>query len=465
LEGVEVSASLTQSPVYVGQSSLCTVRIETQREFAPLSISRPQGSTFTTQELPVRSAHTAILPERPSTVRSQTFVLTPLMPGEATVQSLEIVIQQEVAPPKERREIIDPLFQTAIGGTPVYERHVLETPPLSFRVLPLPEAPPHFSGLVGHFFLHGDLRNSRVSASEQAELEIVVSGHGNFEQVRIGPWFDEIPGVDVFAHAPRDEIGHSLLGCSGRRVFPFTLVPRQSGRLEIPSVSLTVFDPDQAEFKTLMTRAMSLHVIESEPVGPVAGDETQAGGSQGVDVPRGVWFILAGGGLLTILAVAVLLVRHGRRRGLHRIWKQARLARAEVKTARRVQEDPTRCLEHMSRALALAAMVRAGDSIPALTWVEIEDRLRQEGANRDLARQVVTLGNTLDRWRFAPQEGPEQHNLQKMNQELRQAVQRLSSWRTFFSVLWRSQDGERRSRLSPEDHLFNHPRQLGQVEH
>ena len=138
----------------------------------------------------------------------------------------------------------------------------METQPIDVKVKPLPPSPPGFGGAVGHFRLEGGVDRTRVVQGVPVTLEITISGRGNPKAV-VAP---ELPAMDkVFVSDP-DKTEEAIETPSGpgiRKQFHYTITPLEAGRLTVPSVSFSYFDPVAKTYKTERTQQYEIEVLAS----------------------------------------------------------------------------------------------------------------------------------------------------------------------------------------------------------
>lgn len=146
------------------------------------------------------------------------------------------------------------------------QRDRRKAPPIKLEILPLPTEgrPANFSSQnVGEYTLEAKLDRDRVPAGKALVLSLVLSGRGNLKNVRL-PDLSEVPGFRVFAPTVTDAIEVDGTGIHGSKRAEILLMPERGGRLEIPSVSMTIFNPVEKRYQRLETGTQRV-VVEGEP--------------------------------------------------------------------------------------------------------------------------------------------------------------------------------------------------------
>jgi hypothetical protein len=184
--------------------------------------------------------------------------------------------------PRDRRPrgfFDDPFFSNFSAGKPA----TVTGNALVLQVLKLPESnrPPGFSGLVGNFRISAGLTPSQVRQGESATFTVVVTGEGNINRIP-DLSVPEIAGVKIYADQPLLETEVRGRGLAGSKTMKWALVPEREGTFEIPSLSLSFFDPNKERYDVLQTLPLRLSVLaapdETEgPVSGVDGDDQDAG--------------------------------------------------------------------------------------------------------------------------------------------------------------------------------------------
>src|SRR5690606_14143322 len=138
----------------------------------------------------------------------------------------------------------------------------LEVPVPGARLaaLPLPEAgrPAGFAGVVGPVQVRAHLSRRWLELGASTVLAVIVVGEANVWDAA-APLDPTLPGVDVYPRAPELllEPGERL---RARRSFVWTLVPRRTGLLELPSARVPWFDPARGGYAVASSPPLLLEV-------------------------------------------------------------------------------------------------------------------------------------------------------------------------------------------------------------
>ncbi len=135
------------------------------------------------------------------------------------------------------------------------------------RVMPLPaeDRPPGFSGLVGALAVEVAARPRQLSLGTSTRLEVTLRGDTNLWDAR-DPLADlaNLDDVELFPDRPKLELEPGIQ-LSVRRQFAYQVVPNREGRVEIPSLRVPYFDPEQRRYQIAISPALALEVGPRAP--------------------------------------------------------------------------------------------------------------------------------------------------------------------------------------------------------
>jgi hypothetical protein len=302
------------------------------------------------------------------------------------------------------------------------------TEPLAVQVDDFPAAgrPADFSGLCGIFTLESSLDKTRVAAGEGANLVVTVRGQGNLRSVPDLP-LPEVPRAKVYTPKTRDDVALANGTLRGSRTWEYVVIPLQAGRLELPPLSLSFFNPATREYRSLSTPVLALDVTPGTvDTGALAagaagmplslkGQDIRyiATGSSlyraaGVPVHRRPWFYPAFGALfLAAAAFAAVDERRRRQRRDTRSWARSRAAlqaRRELKACSRLGRkgfsEPF--FQALDRLLQAYLEGRFGLSRIELTGTRLRQVLAEAGVDAAVVDELVALRELCEGSRYAP---------------------------------------------------------------
>jgi hypothetical protein len=182
--------------------------------------------------------------------------LFPLRPGDFTLGPIEVEVEAGNSP-----------FLAA-------EARTLRTRPVRLKVEPLPGQgrPDGFqAGNVGRYTLKAEVDSVRVGLNQPVTYTLTIRGTGNIQRLR-APELGQPAGFKVFE--PSVEVKTPKQGrlAQGSKTFEYVLLPLSAGRLTIPDMAFSFFDPEAGAYRTLQTGEKTLEVVAgADQPGGLAG--------------------------------------------------------------------------------------------------------------------------------------------------------------------------------------------------
>ncbi|RYD75582.1 MAG: protein BatD, partial [Sphingobacteriales bacterium] len=215
----------------------------------------------------------------------------------------------------ERNNIIDDFFRGLSGShifddeEPIHAK--INSNSLKITVKPLPLMPADYSGFVGNATISASLDKMKTRENEPVTYSVTVGGNGNFNYAQP---FKLNLGDKAEVYSPENEEkitkGNDL---TGTKTFRYTIVPRSEGKLYIPPVKFSYFDPKQEKFIQLQTNAFNVDVEKGLPVADAQNDdepETKTNRSFIDEIPFWGWAAL---GILPVIALLFLFITQNKK--------------------------------------------------------------------------------------------------------------------------------------------------------
>lgn len=337
------------------------------------------------------------------------LLATPLQAGQTELGALEV--------------------QVVSGDVFRARRFKTKSPIVTLVVKPLPERerPPTFdAGSIGTFTLLGAVDKTRVSLGEALVYTLTLQGSGNLERLNAPP-FPTVDGLTAAAlpSGADDQVQKDLEGVHGVRRFQYVLRPTREGRLSLPPVRWTFFDPARQGFDTLETASMTLEVGAALPTaaGNRAPADAPTPGSEPsddealplIDDPLSLdtevdasspWRALPLA-LLAVLALVVLAVEVAARVRRHRQRHHVEYASARsLEIARRslgsTRPDDPRAAQKLRAAIDAFLATRLQLEPGRLSLAELERALAERGLAPARAAALRELLEALEQAAYLP---------------------------------------------------------------
>ncbi|MBK9671049.1 MAG: protein BatD [Bacteroidetes bacterium] len=258
-------AFVDKSKVYVGEQLVVTFKIYTKVSIVQNALTKaPVFNGFWSEDIVSPNQQATLRPEVFDGVQYQAAEIkkTVIMPQRAG--SLEITeMVMDVVKRVQQRSRSNSFFDQFFGGGYQDLRTTVKSKPLKIEVMPLPTAgkPVDFNGAVGDFGMECRLSNTNktLKTNDATNLYITLSGKGNLKlidpfKLKLPP---EIEGYDAKIS---DKISTTTAGVSGSRTFDYLLIPRHSGKYELPPISFSYFDISKKSYVTLSSPDFTLDV-------------------------------------------------------------------------------------------------------------------------------------------------------------------------------------------------------------
>ncbi len=430
-----ITATLSEERTYVNQPVVVEYRILTRVDVEGVSVVRQPGAAgFWVEELAA--------PQRQErTVRdgvqyaSQVIRRIALFPTSAGPKRLDpLVIEAQVRVQRRSRFGGDPFgdpFGGIFGGG-VFGRRVpvsVSSNALDLDVLPAPPgAPASYTGFVGPLAVSAGVDRTAAETNDALTLRLDVSGAGNIRTLP-EPTLNLPAAFEVYPPEMREEVEPTADGVRGRRVYEYVIVPREPGRVTIPPVELSYFDPDRGAYAVASSDPIDLTVTgDAAPAPVLPGGRARAGvdlqredirfiriaaptfRARGDTVFRSAGFWTVAVLPLVALAGAVAVRRHRDRLAGDVAWARSR--RASKVARRRLARAEALCSPERHRdfhaEVGRAMQGFLGDKLNVAEAGLIHDEVRAALIARGVEAAVIDACldclERCDRERFAPTE-------------------------------------------------------------
>ncbi|HEY5078690.1 MAG TPA: BatD family protein [Opitutaceae bacterium] len=151
-----------------------------------------------------------------------------------------------------------------------YQQFAVPDSPVAIDVRPLPPAPAGFMGAVGSFKIESKVVPRQVNAGEPVTWTVVLSGSGNWPQIRGLPSREAPADFQVIQPKPKrtQPPGKVFEGSISEDI---VLIPTTAGTYDLPPLAFTYFDPAAGSYATITAPGGTIKV---DPSGPAAGPQS-----------------------------------------------------------------------------------------------------------------------------------------------------------------------------------------------
>lgn len=249
-EAFFIRVEVDKQKVYAGEQVTASWYLYTQNNltnFEPMKYPDLKGFWKEDIEIATRLNFTNVvvkgIPYKKALLVS--YALFPIKPGTATIDSYKL----------RATAIMSSAF--GVFGKPYTFTKV--NPPVKIEVLPVPtqNQPSDYSGAVGTFDMKASVEKTTVAANEPFTFKVRFQGRGNAKQIEI-PALNLPEGFEQYD--TKSDSKFSKDGTSYKE-FEILLIPRKTGDLTIPALSVSFFNPNTRQFEKRTTQAIPLKVV------------------------------------------------------------------------------------------------------------------------------------------------------------------------------------------------------------
>ena len=427
-----VRAEADKQKVYLGEPVIVTYKLFTRLNIASqMSVNKlpqyngfwaeelntPNNITFTTELVHGKQYRVGIL-KKVSLFPSQT--------GELSVTPFELNVPVQIKNNRRSSGNIfddffnDPFFD--IGRTVNYDA---KSNTLKIKVVPLPDrdVPPSFNGAVGSFSLNSTIDKNTVKANEPVSIKLNISGTGNIKLLD-APEINLPTGFDKYEPKVSEEINRTGQ-ISGTKKIEYLVIPRLSGKREIPPIKFSYFDLNKNSYVTLETKPYELNVGKGNGGSDYAGTSKEDVKMLGEDIRYiktstdvekqggiliykvGFW-VAAGLPLILLTGLVTFKKRNDKllsNAQLLKYQKAQKIARNRLKIAKNLLQEKDQSAFYSEISLALYGYLEDKLNIPKseFSLEKAVYRLKQNNIKDSVIDNLKQTAEKCEYIRFAPQ--------------------------------------------------------------
>ena len=432
-EDLLLEASVSKTRAYENEPVTVEYEIFTRVDVDRYTItSLPQATGFWTEvlEQPESPQVERVVRDGAEYLRAsiRRVALFPTGAGTRTLDPMSIEAQVRV--PDQRA--LDPFggrLGGIFGGPSLFDRRmpvVVASQPVTIEVLPTPAEgrPDSFSGHVGTLGVSASADRTEVQTNDAVTFTVDFRGTGNLRALT-PPEIAFPVEFETFPPETRDDIGVGGGSLQGTRGYDYVLIPRAPGRVTIPPVEMSYFDPASTRYVTVRTEPVEITVTGDGAGADLPGAVPSAVESIRdeirfihIDAPRftrrdvplyataGFWVVL----LLPVAALggAVAVRRHRDRIegdvAYARVRRAGRMARKRLARARSLASgEPQAFYAEVAGALEGLLADRLNVAEAGLVREEAGRLAAARGVSHETLERLFACLDDCDRQRFAPQ--------------------------------------------------------------
>ena len=183
--------------------------------------------------------------------------LFPIKPGVAVIDEYKIKAQVQIPTSP---------FGAFSFGKPYTFSKASERIKVTVKPLPVDGKPNSFSGAVGQFDVRTHVDGNQFPVNQPFSFKVRFEGSGNAKLIEL-PSLNLPKGVETY-----DTKSDAKFFKNGKsfKEFEVLLIPREEGDVTIPSMSFSIFDPEQKKYVTKTTEEIKIKIV-GNPNGAAGG--------------------------------------------------------------------------------------------------------------------------------------------------------------------------------------------------
>jgi hypothetical protein len=436
---VFLTAEIDKKKAYVNEQITLRVKFyHSVQLYSQPDYTAPQTTDFWADIMePQRSYYEVVNGQRYKVIEINT-ALFPTRSGDLKIGPAMVTV---TVPSKKRSRRRDP-FSVFDDFFFQGENVTARSKPLSVKALPLPAdgRPADFSGTVGKFTISSSADKRTVDVNQPVTVTYKISGTGNITTVA-EPVIGDLRDFRVYRASSSEKISKLDGIIGGTKIFEEAYIPKRAGKLTIPPVEFSFFDPRARSYRVMSTKAIILNVMPAEegeyadiPFRPVAGRVVDPNAKDIRFIKTSLGDLTVGKPLIIfrpfylvinivpVLVLAVVWVSHKRREKLASDVGYARSRGARKRAKKRLAA--ARKLVRSRQAIEFYAEIRlaifsyVADKLNisphGLTGDGLLDILREAGADEELTDRLSDLFRRADFAQYSSVEVTQQQIMESL---------------------------------------------------
>lgn len=432
-ENLFIRASVDKQRIYKGEQLTVTYKLYTRLDIAAqMSVSKlPSYQGFWAEELET-SPNINFLTE---VVNGKQFkvgvikkaALFSSQTGELSLTPFELKVPILVKKKRGTGNIFDDFFDDPFFGRRETYEYTAKSNTVKITSLELPSAnvPASFKGAVGEFSLNSKIDKSIVKANEPVTLKIDISGTGNIKLIDI-PEVKLPAGFEKYEPKVSEQINRTTR-ITGRKTIDYLLVPRIAGKLTIPPIEFSYFNPNTKSYVSLAANSYAIEVEKGDGASNLAGVSQEDIKILGDDIrfikmesdplikkekpvlfAAGFWFAV-GFPLIALIGLIAWKKRDEKLSGNLQLLKYQRaqkMAKQRLKTAKSLMTEYNHAAFYNEISKALFGYLEDKLHLPKseFSLESAIEQLKKQEVSDDILSSLKNCAEQCEYIRFAPKE-------------------------------------------------------------
>ena len=155
------------------------------------------------------------------------------------------------------QQLMDDYMNGVSDGKLEEQQILLASKPVTINVKPLPAEgkPVSFDGAVGKFSITAFIPKADITAKETAVVQVILKGEGNLTLIN-APQVQWPQGVEAYEPGVKENLDKTIAPISGSKLFEYAFTAKQAGKIVIPPIEFSYFDPAANTYKIIHTDSL-----------------------------------------------------------------------------------------------------------------------------------------------------------------------------------------------------------------
>lgn len=285
------------------------------------------------------------------------------------------------------QQLLDDYMNGIINGKMEEQQVSLASKPVTITVKPLPAGKPgSFDGAVGKFTISAMVPKANIAANETVLFQLIVKGQGNLTLVN-APAVQWPPDVEGYESTVKENLDKTVAPINGAKLFEYSFIPKHPGKITIPPVEFSYFDPAVSAYKSIHTDAIAVDVgkaaKKSKRFNTKTGDNEQSSDT-GFSWIKLLW-------LLPLLVIVLLVLLFNKRKKM-----PAKKNKAVTTVSESAKLTPVDSFEGARHALVAVNSQLFYKEIGKATWSMLAEKfnLTASQLNKPVVVRLLQQSNT-----------------------------------------------------------------------
>ncbi|MBN8704350.1 MAG: protein BatD [Bacteroidetes bacterium] len=204
-----------------------------------------------------------------SVVSVRKLLIYPQQDGTVTINPLVLTMQAARPRKTNRQSIFDDFLADPFQE---YAQINVTSQPIKLTVKPIGSQPSDFSGMTGQLIGSRKISKTETDVNQPVSVTLTFEGVGNFKNF-IPPKLEFGPNAESYPPKETVKVNPEPRGGSGKWTVEYVVIPRVSGELLIPAVSLSYYNLSAGKFEQITFEEKKIKVKGNTTAGAGSGEK------------------------------------------------------------------------------------------------------------------------------------------------------------------------------------------------